>query len=184
MQSESSSVRMGRTAVSLLLLSALLATLVNSAVGERGACRSESEALRKARAFAAGFAQFRADERAGRVPPRKPRAPLDPEIEHETKLGVLETVAYRGYPGERHSVRTQDGYVLTLFRVPHGRAGAGGTRTGALLTVRAPDYSFVCAFDAVGKRPVAYLQHGLLDQAFTWVNNLPHQSLAVRPLLM
>ena len=178
---------MGR--LSLLLLSAVLATLVNSAVGQPGACRSESEALRRARAFAAGFAQFRADERAGRVPPRKPRAPLEPEIEHEATLGLLETLAYRGYPGERHSVRTQDGYVLTLFRVPHGRAGAGGTPTCALLCsmrVPASDYSLLCAFmfDAVGKRPVAYLQHGLLDQAFTWVNNLPHQSLAVRPLLL
>ena len=120
-------MRMGRLSLFLLLLSALLAALVTSAAGERGAHRSESEALRRARAFAAGFAQFRADERAGRVPPRKPRAKVEPEIEHEATLGLLETLAYRGYPGERHSVRTQDGYVLTLFRVPHGRAGPGGT---------------------------------------------------------
>jgi pimeloyl-ACP methyl ester carboxylesterase len=58
----------------------------------------------------------------------------------------------KGYPCEEHKLITNDGYILTIFRIPHGRK----TQTPG--------------------RPVL-LQHGLLDSAATWVINFPDQSL-------
>lgn len=51
--------------------------------------------------------------------------------------------------------QTEDGYILGVFRIPHGRSGGGEA-----------------------DRPVAFLQHGLLDSSYTWVNNYADQSLA------
>lgn len=53
----------------------------------------------------------------------------------------------KGYPAEEHDVTTQDGYILTLFRIPN------------------PD------------KPVVFLQHGLLDASSSFVINFPEQSL-------
>ncbi|CAF4338529.1 unnamed protein product, partial [Rotaria magnacalcarata] len=58
----------------------------------------------------------------------------------------------KGYPWEEHKVTTADGYILGVFRVPHGRNAS-----------------------SLG-RPVL-LQHGLLDSATSWVINFPEQSL-------
>ena len=60
-----------------------------------------------------------------------------------------------GYKCEFHQTTTRDGYVLGLFRIPHGASQNSATP---------------------GK--VAVLQHGLLGSSFGWVVNLPHQSLA------
>lgn len=64
-------------------------------------------------------------------------------------------VLARGYPIEDHYIPTEDGFILGAFRIPYGKAGA-----------------------TTGKRPVVFLQHGLLDSSFTWVNNFGNQSLA------
>jgi len=68
-------------------------------------------------------------------------------------LTVPELIKFWGYPVESHDVYTQDGYILTLHRIPHGR----------LETHHTP-------------RPVMFLQHGLLGASSSWVVNLPHQS--------
>ncbi|EGG25252.1 carboxylic ester hydrolase [Cavenderia fasciculata] len=60
-----------------------------------------------------------------------------------------------GYPCESHYVTTQDGYILQLFRIPYGQSG-----------------------DTHTTRQPVLLQHGLLDSSFTWIVNLPGQSLA------
>ncbi|KAH9377203.1 hypothetical protein HPB48_011011 [Haemaphysalis longicornis] len=65
-----------------------------------------------------------------------------------------EIISSKGYPVEERYVITEDGYVLTVFRIPFGRTGRGNQR-----------------------RPVVFLQHGLLCSAADWVINLPHQSL-------
>jgi lysosomal acid lipase/cholesteryl ester hydrolase len=55
-----------------------------------------------------------------------------------------------GYPAETHYVVTDDGYILTLHRIPHGKDNAGET----------------------GK-PVVFLQHGLLCSSADWVMATP-----------
>jgi len=77
----------------------------------------------------------------------------DPEV----GMNTSEIIQYWDYPVETHHVNTSDGYILTMFRIPYGLTQAG-----------AP---------AVNK-PVAFLQHALLDSSFAWVLNLPHESLA------
>ncbi|KAK5982529.1 Ab-hydrolase associated lipase region, partial [Trichostrongylus colubriformis] len=43
----------------------------------------------------------------------------DPEVE----MTVPEIIRYWGYPVEIHYAVTQDGYILELHRIPHGKAG-------------------------------------------------------------
>lgn len=76
------------------------------------------------------------------------KQPFDPDWD----LNATELIISKGYPCESHKVTTKDGYILTIFRIPHGRKT---TKSG---------------------RPVL-LQHGLLDAASTWVLNFPDQSL-------
>lgn len=73
--------------------------------------------------------------------------------------GMVEIVQERGYPIEEHYVDTEDGYILGAFRITNGLPGTPGAST------------------STGK-PVALLQHGLLDSSYTWVNNFKNESLA------
>jgi len=66
-----------------------------------------------------------------------------------------EIVKAKGYPCETHQVVTQDGYILTVFRIPFGVKNTNTTN----------------------RQPV-YLQHGLLDSSFTWILNEPYESLS------
>lgn len=72
----------------------------------------------------------------------------------KTKSLQPKIIARWGYPVETHSVTTEDGYVLTLHRIPHGRNET----------------------EKSTKR-VVFLQHGLLASSSTWITNLPHLSL-------
>lgn len=36
---------------------------------------------------------------------------------------LAELVLPKGYPLENHTVQTSDGYILTLYRIPHGKLG-------------------------------------------------------------
>lgn len=58
---------------------------------------------------------------------------------------------YWGFNAETHKVQTKDGYILGMHRIRNTSIPSNGE--------------------------VVYLQHGLLDTSFTWVVNLPHQSL-------
>mmetsp|Transcript_11666 Transcript_11666/g.37076 ORF Transcript_11666/g.37076 Transcript_11666/m.37076 type:complete len:525 (+) Transcript_11666:89-1663(+) len=71
-----------------------------------------------------------------------------------------ELVVRRGYPVERHRVITDDGYVLGVFRIPHGRLG----------------YEKAAADG--DRRPVVLLQHGVLDSSLAFAANFANQSLA------
>ncbi|CAF4385975.1 unnamed protein product, partial [Rotaria socialis] len=75
---------------------------------------------------------------------------IDPECDYN----ITQLIQSKGYPWEEHKVTTADGYILGVFRIPHGQ-NASSTTPG---------------------RPVL-LQHGLLDSATTWVINFPEQSL-------
>lgn len=68
-------------------------------------------------------------------------------------LDMVAIVQERGYTIETHYVTTKDGYILTMFRIPHSKTST--------------DIGF----------PVL-LQHGLLDSSYTWVSNYEDESLA------
>jgi len=75
-------------------------------------------------------------------------------IPPNTYRNFTQIVAANGYPIETHKVTTQDGYILTMFRIPYGR-------------------------NATSKpTKVVLLQHGLLDSSFSWILNLPNESLS------
>uniref|UniRef100_A0A663DV63 Lipase n=1 Tax=Aquila chrysaetos chrysaetos TaxID=223781 RepID=A0A663DV63_AQUCH len=66
-----------------------------------------------------------------------------------------EIIHYHGYPYEEHEVVTDDGYYLTMQRIPHGK---DNPRT-------------------MTPKSVVLLQHGLVLEGSIWVTNLPNSSL-------
>ena len=62
-----------------------------------------------------------------------------------------------GYPAERHTVTTDDEYILMMHRIPYGRTARGAPSS-------AP-------------KPVVFLQYGLIASSSNWVVNLRDQSL-------
>ena len=73
----------------------------------------------------------------------------------EVSMTSPQLIAYWGYPVETHQCVTEDGYMLTLHRIPHGRNN-GRNET----------------------KPPVYLQHPLMSSSAEWLVNLPNQSLA------
>lgn len=72
----------------------------------------------------------------------------------EVHMDTCELLRTKGYPCEVHFVDTDDGYILTLHRIPHGVAS--GPESG---------------------KPVVFLQHGFIGASDDWVINLENQSL-------
>lgn len=64
----------------------------------------------------------------------------------DENFNFTQIVQYHGYVCETHRITTQDGYILTAFRIPHGRDDK---------------------VKRAAPRPAVILQHGLLDSAFT-----------------
>lgn len=73
--------------------------------------------------------------------------------EHSKPTDVM--IAEAGYPSEVHTVITDDGYILHMHRIPHGRGESYNT-----------------------SRKVVFLQHGLLSSSADWVVTGPGNALA------
>ncbi|NXY50023.1 LIPM Lipase, partial [Ceuthmochares aereus] len=82
-----------------------------------------------------------------------------------------EIVRYHGYPYEEHEVLTEDGYYLTVQRIPHGRDNTGSVRTSH--KAEAQESSMFCP----PPKPAVLLQHGLVLEGSSWLTNLPNNSL-------
>jgi lysosomal acid lipase/cholesteryl ester hydrolase len=76
--------------------------------------------------------------------------PYNPDVD----LNTPQLIRKYGYPSEAHTVITNDGYLLTMHRIPHGR--------------KLPYNS---------TRIPVFLQHGLLASSDSWVINGPGKSL-------
>ncbi|XP_073953259.1 lipase 3-like isoform X2 [Choristoneura fumiferana] len=72
-------------------------------------------------------------------------------------LNTTQLLQKNHYAVEEHTVKTDDGYVLTLFRIPPKSAESGDMQT---------------------KRPVVFLMHGLLGSSDDWLLMGPGKSLA------
>ncbi|CAB3398422.1 unnamed protein product [Caenorhabditis bovis] len=77
----------------------------------------------------------------------------DPELHMDTP----QIITRWGYPALIYTVTTEDGYILELHRIPAGKTN-----------VTWPN----------GKKPVMFMQHGLLCASSDWVSNLPDESAA------
>ena len=64
-------------------------------------------------------------------------------------------VGREGYPVETHQVVTEDGYILRMHRIPHGKRSP-----------RTED-----------KRPAVYIQHGLTSSSKDWLVAGPKKAL-------
>lgn len=72
----------------------------------------------------------------------------------ETNMNAFEIIHYYEYPAEQYDVTTDDGYILTIQRIPFGRSGPGNKP----------------------RQPVI-VQHGFLCSSAIWVFNTPKDSL-------
>ncbi|KAL8187086.1 UNVERIFIED_CONTAM: hypothetical protein K2H54_032764, partial [Gekko kuhli] len=75
-------------------------------------------------------------------------------VDPECFLNVSEIIGYHGYPSEEHHIETEDKYILTVYRIPHGKYNDGHK----------------------GPRPIVFLQHAVLGDATHWLSNLPNNS--------
>ncbi|EGV91921.1 Gastric triacylglycerol lipase [Cricetulus griseus] len=74
----------------------------------------------------------------------------------EAHMNVSEIIIHWGYTSEEYEAVTEDGYILPINRIPHGKNNTNSTTP----------------------KKVVLCQHGLFSTAGVWVSNPPNNSLA------
>ncbi|KAG5869356.1 hypothetical protein JTB14_013647 [Gonioctena quinquepunctata] len=88
-----------------------------------------------------------------------------------TAQGVeIEQIKYHGYPLETHEVQTEDGYILTLYRIPHGKNNVFNGRNNNAVLVQHGLFGNAEKFVFLG--PSKSLGYFLADNGYdVWLNN-------------
>ncbi|XP_010154419.1 PREDICTED: lipase member N-like, partial [Eurypyga helias] len=73
----------------------------------------------------------------------------------EQSMNISQKIIFHGYPSEDYDVLTEDGYFLSLNRIPHGKGKAGHS----------------------GSRSPVLIVHGFSLDGGDWVDNFPNNSL-------
>lgn len=118
-------------------------------------------------------------------------------VAHSTPLPfAADLVKPYGYPLEEHFVETVDGYILRMFRIPHGRAPQPSQQRQGRTWFKVLRRLYLWLGMPQGlkqadglhklvrqdrQRPVVHMQHGLLGSSTDWVLNGPGLSL---PLML
>ena len=66
-------------------------------------------------------------------------------------------ISREGYPAETHQVVTEDGYILTMHRIPYTKSSP-----------------------QTDKRPAVYIQHGLTSSSADWLVAGPKKALGMQ----
>jgi lysosomal acid lipase/cholesteryl ester hydrolase len=82
----------------------------------------------------------------------RPNNQQDRAVDPEEDMPTPDIIQFWGYPAETHEVITADGYILTMHRIPYGKAKSNQIR------------------------PVVLFMHGLEESSSCWVINLVNQS--------
>ncbi|XP_060097267.1 lipase member M-like [Heteronotia binoei] len=77
------------------------------------------------------------------------------KVNPEAFMNISEIIQYEHYPNEEYEVLTDDGYYLTVNRIPYGRENS----------------------DNKGPKPAVLVLPGILTSTATWVLNTPNNSL-------
>ncbi|GMS83382.1 hypothetical protein PENTCL1PPCAC_5557, partial [Pristionchus entomophagus] len=80
----------------------------------------------------------------------------------EESMTAEEMIAHWGYPVESYDITTEDGYILKLLRIPHGRSSS--TKT------------FLSDSNSACHRPPILFVHGFMMDASAFVLNPPESS--------